>query len=81
MLLPSVAQHGGIDPEAVWSRHPHARMADPDGVNSVLAAMAGDWLAQSLRPSPANISGLRAHQEAKALGTLGWLRRRLTDSR
>jgi hypothetical protein len=77
LFLPSVAAHGGVDPEAVWQGYRPARDADPAGVNSVLAAVAGDFLFQSLQPAPPNIPGLRAHQRGKADAALTWLRHRL----
>ncbi|WP_037559689.1 phosphotransferase family protein [Spirillospora albida] len=72
-LLPSVAAFSGIDPEPVWRAHPHTRTVPAEQVDAVLAALCGDHLTQSLRPPPANIPGLRAHQAAKGQAGLTWL--------
>ncbi|MGW0664590.1 phosphotransferase family protein [Streptodolium elevatio] len=77
-LLPSVAESThGMDPQPVWESYPPAQAADPGAVDAVLAALAGDWTRQSLRPAPPNLPTLRAHQAAKGAATLRWLRSRL----
>ncbi|GAA4989973.1 hypothetical protein GCM10023205_71530 [Yinghuangia aomiensis] len=77
-FLPSVAESSpGLDPQAVWESYGPARAADPGAVDAVLAALAGDWVRQSLRPAPPNLPTLRAHQAAKGAATLAWLRSRL----
>jgi hypothetical protein len=75
-LLPSAATHG-TDPAQVWDSYPSARDADPGAVNAVLAALAGDFLFQSLKPPPMNLPALRAHQRDKGQAALDWLRSRL----
>lgn len=80
MLLPSVAAvSGAIDPERVWRGYRHAHAVPDDDVNAVLAAIAGDYLTQSLCPAPPNIPGLRAHQRAKGEAALNWLRSRTPE--
>ncbi|UKD50934.1 phosphotransferase (plasmid) [Amycolatopsis sp. FU40] len=78
LFLPSVAATSGIDPEAAWTGFGPARRAEPDAVNAVLAAVAGDFLYQSLLPAPANLPTLRAHQNAKGSAALTWLRSRIS---
>lgn len=77
LFLPSVAATSAIDPEQAWQRFRPAHTADPDQVNAVLTAVAGDFLHQSLLPAPANLPTLRAHQHEKGMAALTWLRRRI----
>jgi hypothetical protein len=78
LFLPSVAATSTIDPEQAWTSFRPARDADPDAVNAVLAAVAGDFLYQSLLPAPANLPILRAHQHEKGTAALNWLRARIS---
>lgn len=78
LFLPSAAASSSIDPEQAWRSFRPARGADPDGVNAVLAAVAGDFLCQSLLPAPANLPTLRAHQHEKGAAALNWLRARIS---
>lgn len=77
LFLPSVAASSSIDPEQAWRGFRPARAADPDQVHAVLAAVAGDFLYQSLLPAPANLPTLRAHQREKGVAALAWLRARI----
>lgn len=79
LLLPSVAATSdAVDIQQIWSGFTPARTADPDAVNAVLAAIAGDFLYQSLQPAPQHVPGLRAHQHDKGLAALAWLRQRVS---
>lgn len=78
LFLPSVAATSSIDLDAVWHGYRPARAAAADAVNAVLAAVAGDFLYQSLLPAPTNLPRLRSHQRAKGLAALGWLRSRIS---
>lgn len=78
LFLPSVAADSSIDPEQAWRRFTPARAVDPDAVNAVLAAVAGDFLYQGMLPAPANLPTLRGHQQQKGAAALGWLRSRLS---
>ena len=78
LFLPSVAAAGGVDVEQVWRAFEPARDADVEAVNAVLAAVAGDFLYQSLQPAPANLPTLRAHQRQKGVAALSWLRSRIS---
>ncbi|PRX00697.1 UNVERIFIED_ORG: phosphotransferase family enzyme, partial [Actinomadura viridilutea] len=80
LMLPSVAASSGIDPEPIWHAFPRSRDVPDDQANAVLAALAGDFLTQSLLPAPPNIPGLRQHQRAKGEAALRWLRTRLTTT-
>jgi hypothetical protein len=78
LFLPSVTAANGINPGQVWSTFLPAREADPNAVNAVLAAVAGDFLYQSMLPAPANLPTLRAHQREKGMAALSWLRSRIS---
>jgi hypothetical protein len=75
--LPSVAMHGGGDPEALWSGHPFGRAVDADMVNVALAGFAGLVLSRSLQPAPPLIPTIREFQRAQGEITLRWLYDRL----
>lgn len=75
-MLPCVAAQGGPDPESLFTAHPLGRNADPAGVAAVLAALAGYFVAQSLRPDLPGLPTLRAFQAAQGAAALDWLRRR-----
>ncbi len=78
LFLPSAAVTGAIDPEQAWRAFRPAHDVGPDQVNAVLAAIAGDFLYQSMLPDPTNLPTLRAHQQAKGRAALTWLRRRIS---
>jgi aminoglycoside phosphotransferase (APT) family kinase protein len=78
LFLPSVAATSAIDPQQAWTSFGPARGADPDAVNAVLAAAAGDFLYQSLLPPPATLPALRDHQHDKGAVALSWLRARIS---
>lgn len=77
--LPSVAMHGGGDPERLWSHYPPARAADPAAATAVLAALVGFFLRQSMRPPPPNLPRIRDFQRAQGEAGLAWLRQRLAS--
>lgn len=76
LFLPSVT--GTVDLEEIWRGFSPARAAHPDAVNAVLAAVAGDFIYQSMLPDPPNIPTLRPHQREKGLAALNWLRSRVS---
>ncbi|WP_370973855.1 phosphotransferase family protein [Amycolatopsis sp. cg9] len=78
LFLPSVAATSDLDPEQAWQDFRPAHAAASGQVNSVLAAVAGDFLYQSLLPAPAGLPTLRAHQREKGMAALAWLRRRIS---
>jgi hypothetical protein len=73
---PSVVLEGGPPPEELLDMHPGARAADPDAVTVLVAALAGFFVAHSLRPSSPGLPTLRAFQAAQGDVALSWLRRR-----
>lgn len=75
--LPSVAMHGGGDPQQLWRDHPLARAVDPDAVNTVLAGFAGFLLGRSLQPVPPLLPTIREFQRAQGEVALRWLFDRL----
>lgn len=77
--LPSIAMHGGGQPEQIWSRYPTGQAADPEAVTVVLVAVAGYFLRQGMRPPPPGLPRVRAFQLAQGEAALDWLRRRLGD--
>jgi aminoglycoside phosphotransferase (APT) family kinase protein len=76
-FAPSVAMQGGAPPEELLSRLPQARHADPDALTSVVAAVAGFFTGEGLRPAPAGLPTLRAFQAAQGEVARSWLARRI----
>jgi hypothetical protein len=81
VMLPCVRAQGGPDPEEVFTSHPLGRDADPRGVTSVLAALAGFFVQQARRPAPPGLPTVRAFQYAQGEAALEWLRKRLRKRR
>jgi aminoglycoside phosphotransferase (APT) family kinase protein len=77
LALPSIAMHGGGDPQELWSGYGPARAADPDAVTAVLAAVTGFFLWGSTQPPPPNLERVRGFQRAQGEAGLAWLRRRI----
>jgi aminoglycoside phosphotransferase (APT) family kinase protein len=71
--LPSIAMHGGGDPEKLWANHPLSRGVDPDAVDAVLAGLAGFFLSRSLQPPIPLLPTLRDFQRVQAEVSLRWL--------
>lgn len=82
-FLPSVAMQGGPDPEDVWHAHPWSAGVDPEAVDGVLAAFAGMFTRQALRPAPPGLPTLRQFQAAQGTTARDWLaqRRHWLDAR
>ncbi|MFI5804081.1 phosphotransferase family protein [Streptomyces sp. NPDC051561] len=80
LMLPSVAAQGGPDPQELFTAHPLGRAADPEGVTVVLAALAGYFVHQSLKPAPPGLPTLRPFQAAQGAAAVAWLRRRLGEA-
>jgi aminoglycoside phosphotransferase (APT) family kinase protein len=74
-FAPSVAMQGGIRPEELLVRHPAGRLADPDAVTAVVAAVAGFFTVEGLRPAPLGLPTLRAFQAAQGEAARAWLAR------
>ena len=75
-MLPSVALHGGPDPEKTFTGHPLGAAAPPEAVTAVLAAVAGFFVGQGVQPPPPGLPTLREFQLAQGRVALDWLRTR-----
>jgi hypothetical protein len=78
MMLPSVRLERGPCPQEVFDRSVLAKDADQAEVTSVLAALTGFFVRQSLLPAPSGITALREFQARQGEVALEWLRTRLT---
>lgn len=76
-LLPALHLDGGPSPAAVFDDHPLARKADPAAVDAYVAALAGYFTRQALRPPPPGIPTVRAFQAAQGAIARRWLAERL----
>lgn len=75
-FAPSVAMQGGPLPEGLLARHSHGRSDDPEAVTAVVAAVAGFFTGEGLRPAPPGLPTLRAFQSAQGQVARDWLARR-----
>lgn len=74
-MLPSVEMQGGGDAaELFWAQRVSGGV-EPDALRCVLAALAGYFTRESVRPAPVGIPNLRRFQRAQATVTLDWLLR------
>ena len=67
---------GGGDPAAALTASAVGRAADPDGVTTLLAALAGMWTEVVDRPPASGMPTIRGFQRAELDVTLRWLRTR-----
>ena len=72
-FAPSVAMRGGPDPETLLARSAAGRVADPEAVTAAVAALAGFFTCQALRPPPPGLPTLRAFQAAQGIEARAWL--------
>ena len=75
LFAPSVAMQGGPQPEWVLASSRAGAAADAESVAAVVAAVAGFFTWQALRPAPPGLPGLRAFQRAQGKPARAWLRR------
>jgi aminoglycoside phosphotransferase (APT) family kinase protein len=75
-FAPSVTMQGGPPPEYMIEHHPSCRTADPGAITAVVAAMAGYFTHQALKPPPPGLPTLRAFQAAQGAVARGWVRQR-----
>lgn len=72
-MLPSVLMQGGPPAEQIVAEHPVFAGVEPAAVTSVLAALIGFFLRQSLQPAPPGLPTLRAFQLGQGAAGLPWL--------
>ncbi|HVX43605.1 MAG TPA: phosphotransferase [Mycobacteriales bacterium] len=78
LALPSLAMFAnGPDPEDVVRTHPVTAAVDPGHLDAVVAALAGFFAVNSLRPPPPGLPTLRRFQHDQAEVALAWLRQRV----
>jgi len=75
LLLPSVGLGGGPGCGEVVARYDLFADVDEDALGSVVVALAGFFVRQSLDPEPPGLPTLRAFQRAQAEQALAWARR------
>ncbi|HEX9988283.1 MAG TPA: phosphotransferase [Chloroflexia bacterium] len=75
-FAPSVTMQGGPPPEYIMGRHPSCRTAGPGAITAVVAAMAGYFTHQALKPPPPGLPTLRAFQAAQGAVAREWVRQR-----
>jgi aminoglycoside phosphotransferase (APT) family kinase protein len=75
--IPSVAMHGGGDPDTIWSAHPLSRAAEPEAVNTAITGLAGFFLYRSIQPPIPLLPTIRDFQRVQGEIALHWLRGRL----
>jgi aminoglycoside phosphotransferase (APT) family kinase protein len=78
LLLPSVGLGGGPDPDTVIARFGLFADVDEGALLTLLAALTGFFVRQSLDPDPPGLPTLRAFQRAQADVALRWLLPRIT---
>jgi Phosphotransferase enzyme family len=76
-LVPSVVMQGGPPAEEVWARYRPSRRVDPTAVDSMVAAVAGYFARQSIRPAPPSLPRIREFQRAQGAVAVSWLHARL----
>ncbi|WP_234332008.1 phosphotransferase [Streptomyces sp. NRRL F-5650] len=76
LMGPSVIMQDTPDAMRLLDRHLCARAADPDDVTSVLIALTGYFLRQSVQPPPPGLPTVRGFQRAQGEAALDWVRER-----
>jgi aminoglycoside phosphotransferase (APT) family kinase protein len=74
-FAPSVAMQGGPHPEELLARYPYAQSGDADAITTV-AAIAGFFTGEGLKPAPPGLPTLRAFQLAQGEAARRWLSQR-----
>ncbi len=77
LMLPSVAMQGGPKPWEAFDDHRVAHGLHPEAVTRIVCALAGFFIAGSLRPAPPGIPNVREFQRLQGEEALTWLRRRM----
>ncbi|MFI1800159.1 phosphotransferase [Streptomyces sp. NPDC020379] len=73
---PSVIMQGAPDAVSLLDQHLFARGADPEDVTTVLIAVAGYFLHQSVQAPPPGLPTLRDFQRGQGQAALHWVRER-----
>ena len=81
LLVDARVNDPACDTETALREHAVFASAEPQQVDSVLAALAGYFLDNARKPSPPGLPTLRAFQQAEGAACLGWLRERLASGR
>ena len=76
-MAPSVAMHGGGDPDAFLMRCAAAQGVESHRIDAALASVAGFFTSEALEPEPPGLPGLRAFQEAQGAVARRWLAARM----
>ncbi|MFS0696542.1 phosphotransferase [Streptomyces nitrosporeus] len=76
LMGPSVIMQDTPDAMRFLDQHLHAHAADPDDVTSVLIALAGYFLHQSVQAPPPGLPTVRGFQRAQGEAALNWVRER-----
>jgi hypothetical protein len=74
LMLPSIAMQGGPKPDELFWTHPTAAHAERDSVVTLVAALAGFFVAGACQPPPPGLPNLRTFQRALGDQTMAWLR-------
>jgi hypothetical protein len=75
-FAPSVAMHGGPQPQDLLALYSPALSADPAQLTAVIGALAGFFMHRSTLPEPEALPGIRAFQRAQGDICIAWLRER-----
>ncbi|MGC4108197.1 MAG: aminoglycoside phosphotransferase family protein [Thermomicrobiales bacterium] len=76
-MAPSVAMHGGGDPDAFLMRCASAQGVDQHRIDAALASVAGFFTSAALEPDVPGLPGLRAFQAAQGDVARRWLAARM----
>ncbi|MDT0615850.1 phosphotransferase [Streptomyces lancefieldiae] len=76
LMGPSVITQGTPDAMRLPDQHLFARAANPDDVTSVLIAVTGYFLRQSIHTPPPGLPAVRGFQRAQGEAALDWVRER-----
>lgn len=76
-MAPSVAMHGGGDPDAFLMRCAAAQGVEKAHIDAVLASVAGFFTSEGMEPIPPGLPGLRAFQDAQGAVARRWLAARM----
>lgn len=76
-MAPSVAMHGGPDPEDFLMRCASVQGVARHRIDAAVAGMAGFFTSEGMEPIPPGLPGIRAFQEAQGVVARRWLATRM----